>query len=66
VPHGSSADVSSGNGTALGARGNEIGLASGSVNSQGGPGAKRRSSTFAKVWLYSNSRLPPHLPPLKV
>lgn len=27
---------------------------------------ERGSNHFAKVWLYSNSRLPPHLPPFKV
>lgn len=27
---------------------------------------KRGSNHFSKVWLYSNSRLPPHLPPFKV
>lgn len=26
----------------------------------------RSSNMFSKVWLYSNSRLPPHLPPFKV
>lgn len=29
-------------------------------------GGKKGSNHFAKVWLYSNSRLPPHLPPFKV
>lgn len=27
---------------------------------------KKGSNYFSKVWLYSNSRLPPHLPPFKV
>ncbi|KAF2875151.1 Alpha/Beta hydrolase protein [Massariosphaeria phaeospora] len=27
---------------------------------------EKGSNTFSKVWLYSNSRLPPHLPPFKV
>lgn len=27
---------------------------------------KKGSNHFSKVWLYSNSRLPPHLPPFKV
>ncbi|KAH7075996.1 Alpha/Beta hydrolase protein [Paraphoma chrysanthemicola] len=29
-------------------------------------GGDRGSNHFSKVWLYSNSRLPPHLPPFKV
>lgn len=29
-------------------------------------GGDKGSNHFAKVWLYSNSRLPPHLPPFKV
>ncbi|KAF1927401.1 alpha/beta-hydrolase, partial [Didymella exigua CBS 183.55] len=29
-------------------------------------GGNKGSNHFAKVWLYSNSRLPPHLPPFKV
>jgi hypothetical protein len=29
-------------------------------------GKEKGSNHFSKVWLYSNSRLPPHLPPLKV
>lgn len=29
-------------------------------------GKEKGSNHFNKVWLYSNSRLPPHLPPLKV
>ncbi|KAF2751532.1 alpha/beta-hydrolase [Sporormia fimetaria CBS 119925] len=29
-------------------------------------GVQKRSNHFSKVWLYSNSRLPPHLPPFKV
>lgn len=29
-------------------------------------GSDKGSNHFSKVWLYSNSRLPPHLPPLKV
>jgi hypothetical protein len=29
-------------------------------------GGEKASNHFAKVWLYSNSRLPPHLPPFKV
>ncbi|KAF1917366.1 Alpha/Beta hydrolase protein [Ampelomyces quisqualis] len=29
-------------------------------------GKSRGSNHFSKVWLYSNSRLPPHLPPFKV
>ena len=28
--------------------------------------SKKSSNMFSKVWLYSNSRLPPHLPPFKV
>ena len=32
----------------------------------GVPGGDKGSNHFAKVWLYSNSRLPPHLPPFKV
>lgn len=28
-------------------------------------GGKKGSNHFSKVWLYSNSRLPPHLPPFK-
>lgn len=28
--------------------------------------SSRGSNVFSKVWLYSNSRLPPHLPPFKV
>lgn len=30
------------------------------------PQGKRGSNYFSKVWLYSNSRLPPHVPPFKV
>ncbi|KAF2232684.1 alpha/beta-hydrolase [Viridothelium virens] len=30
------------------------------------PNLKYSSNYFAKVWQYANSRLPPHLPPLKV
>ncbi|KAH7558706.1 Alpha/Beta hydrolase protein [Bipolaris maydis] len=30
------------------------------------PGSDKGSNHFSKVWLYSNSRLPPHLPPFKV
>jgi hypothetical protein len=29
-------------------------------------GKEKGSNHFSKVWLYSNSRLPPHLPPFKV
>jgi hypothetical protein len=29
-------------------------------------GGEKGSNHFSKVWLYSNSRLPPHLPPFKV
>ena len=29
-------------------------------------GEQKGSNHFSKVWLYSNSRLPPHLPPFKV
>lgn len=29
-------------------------------------GSDKGSNHFSKVWLYSNSRLPPHLPPFKV
>ena len=29
-------------------------------------GEEKGSNHFSKVWLYSNSRLPPHLPPFKV
>ncbi|KAF2852718.1 alpha/beta-hydrolase [Plenodomus tracheiphilus IPT5] len=29
-------------------------------------GEQKGSNYFSKVWLYSNSRLPPHLPPFKV
>lgn len=28
--------------------------------------SKKNTNMFSKVWLYSNSRLPPHLPPFKV
>ena len=30
------------------------------------PSSSKGSNHFSKVWLYSNSRLPPHLPPFKV
>ncbi|KAF2678181.1 alpha/beta-hydrolase, partial [Lentithecium fluviatile CBS 122367] len=30
------------------------------------PSNAKSSNVFSKVWLYSNSRLPPHLPPFKV
>ena len=30
------------------------------------PSSSKNSNVFSKVWLYSNSRLPPHLPPFKV
>ncbi|USP77473.1 uncharacterized protein yc1106_04747 [Curvularia clavata] len=30
------------------------------------PSSEKGSNHFSKVWLYSNSRLPPHLPPFKV
>lgn len=36
------------------------------INSVNGAGGRRGSNHFAKVWLYTNSRLPPHLPPFKV
>jgi hypothetical protein len=29
-------------------------------------GADKRSNRYTKVWLYKNSRLPPHMPPFKV
>lgn len=39
---------------------------SAAVYSSSGSTTTKGSNFFSKVWLYSNSRLPPHLPPFKV
>lgn len=39
--------------------------APGSANTRASP-SPNGSNHFSKVWLYANSRMPPHLPPLKV
>ncbi|KAL9097581.1 MAG: hypothetical protein Q9165_000477 [Trypethelium subeluteriae] len=41
-------------------------FASRSLSEPAVPNLKYSSNYFAKVWQYANSRLPPHLPPLKV